>query len=89
MPNKTANLGVGRVRDYIPVTTSDSTDNRTSSAFDVPVGFYVTGAGAVVFITDGNTRTISFAANTFVNCVGVTRIKATGTTATGIFSMVI
>jgi len=82
-------LSSGLVRDWVPVTTSDSTDNMSISAENQVVGFYVTGAGAVVFTVDGTDRTVTFPANYMIPCSNVTRIKATGTTATGIFSLVI
>ena len=82
-------LSSGLVRDWIPVTTSDSTDNMGISAENQVVGFYVTSGGSVVFTVDGIDRTVSFPSNFYVPCSNVTRIKSTGTTATGIFSLVI
>lgn len=89
MTYKYVDLSSGLVRDWIPVTTSDSTDNMGISANNQVVGFYVTVGGAVVFTVDGTDRTVTFPANFMVPCTSVTRIKATGTTATGIFSLVI
>lgn len=86
---KTVNPSVGIARDYIPVTPNDSTDNMTSSANDIVIGFFVGTGGAVVFNTDGGTRTITFPSGCFVPCTSVTRIKSTGTTATSLFSVVI
>lgn len=69
--------------DIIPVTPADSTDQHL---FD---GFYVTGLGAVSFITArGTTRTVSFPDNSFVP-VRIRQIRATGTTATGIHGLVV
>lgn len=82
-------LTTGLVRDWIPVTPSDSTDNMGISDYNQVVGFYVTGGGAVVFTSGGVDRTVTFPANFYVTCSGVTRIKATGTTATGIHSLVV
>jgi hypothetical protein len=82
-------LSSGLVRDWVPVTTSDSTDNMSKSDFNQVVGFYVTVGGAVVFTVDGTDRTVTFPSNYMIPCSNVTRIKATGTTATGIFSLVI
>lgn len=82
-------LSSGLVRDWVPVTTNDSADNMSISAENQVVGFYVTVAGVVVFTVDGVDRTVTFPANFMVPCSNVTRIKATGTTATGIFSLVI
>lgn len=84
-----ADLTVGQVRDWIPVTPNDSTNNMGASAVNTVIGFYVTVGGAVVFTVDGVDRTVTFPSNFYVTCVGVSRIKATGTTATGIHSLVI
>lgn len=84
-----ADLTVGQVRDWIPVTPNDSTNNMGSSAVNTVIGFYVTVGGAVVFTVDGVDRTVTFPSNFYVTCAGVSRIKATGTTATGIHSLVI
>ena len=89
MPAKYVDLSSGLVRDWIPVTTNDAADNMGISALNQVVGFYVTVGGAVVFTVDGTDRTVTFPANFLVPCSNVTRIKATGTTATGIFSLVI
>jgi len=82
-------LSAGLVRDWIPVTPSDSTDNMGLSSENQLVGFYVTVGGAVVFTVDGTDRTVTFPSNFYVPCTNVTRIKSTGTTATGIHSLVI
>jgi hypothetical protein len=82
-------LSSGLVPDWIPVTPNDSDDNMGISTHNQVVGFYVTSGGAVVFTVDGTDRTVTFPANYMVPCSNVTRIKSTGTTATGIFSLVI
>ena len=84
-----ADLTVGQVRDWIPVTPNNSTNNMGASAVNTVIGFYVTVGGAVVFTVDGVDRTVTFPSNFYVTCAGVSRIKATGTTATGIHSLVI
>lgn len=84
-----ADLTVGQVRDWIPVTPNDSTNNMGASSVNTVIGFYVTNGGAVVFTVDGVDRTVTFPSNFYVTCAGVSRIKATGTTATGIHSLVI
>lgn len=84
-----ADLTVGQVRDWIPVTPNDSTNNMGASSVNTVIGFYVTVGGAVVFTVDGVDRTVTFPSNFYVTCAGVSRIKATGTTATGIHSLVI
>ena len=89
MPNKALNLTSGLIRDWVPVTPSDSTANMTANADDVVVGFYVTVGGAVAFVVGSSTRTVTFPSNFYVTCAGATRINSTGTTATGIFSLVI
>lgn len=82
-------LSSGLVRDWVPVTTNDSADNMGISSLNQVVGFYITVGGAVVFTVDGTDRTVTFPANYMIPCSNVTRIKATGTTATGIFSLVV
>lgn len=82
-------LTSGMVRDWIPVTPNNSTDNMGVSNPNQVVGFYVTVGGAVVFTVDGVDRTVTFPSNFYVTCAGVSRIKSTGTTATGIHSLVI
>jgi len=82
-------LTSGMVRDWIPVTTNNSADNMGASSQNTVIGFYITVGGAVVFTVDGTDRTVTFPSNFYVPCSNVTRIKATGTTATGIHSLVI
>jgi hypothetical protein len=82
-------LSSGLARDWIPVTPNNSTDNMGISAQNQVIGFYVTVGGAVVFTVDGTDRTVTFPSNFYVTCSNVTRIKSTGTTATGIHSLVI
>lgn len=83
------NLSAGMIRDWIPVTPNNSTDNMGASVNNQVVGFYITNGGSVVFTVEGVDRTVTFGSGTYVPCAGVTRIKATGTTATGIHSLVI
>ena len=82
-------LTSGMVRDWIPVTPNNDTDNMGASANNQVIGFYVTVGGSVVFTVEGVDRTVTFPSNFYATCAGVTRIKATGTTATGIHSLVI
>lgn len=82
-------LSSGLARDWIPVTPNDSADNMGISELNQVVGFYVTTGGSVVFTIGGIDRTVTFPSNFYVTCAGVTRIKATGTTAAGIHSLVI
>ena len=88
MPNY-VDLTSGMVRDWLPVTPDNATDNMGASANNQVIGFYVTVGGAVVFTVEGVDRTVTFPSNFYATCAGVTRIKATGTTATGIHSLVI
>ena len=88
MPNY-VDLTSGMVRDWIPVTPNNSADNMGASADNQVIGFYVTVGGDVVFTVEGVDRTVTFPSNFYATCAGVTRIKSTGTTATGIHSLVI
>ncbi len=82
-------LTSGMVRDWIPVTPDNATVNMSASTQNTVIGFYLTVGGSVVFTVDGVDRTVTFPSNFYVPCSNVTRIKATGTTATGIHSLVI
>lgn len=88
MPNY-VDLTSGMVRDWIPVNPSNDSNNMGQSDNNTVVGFYVTVGGAVVFTVYGVDRTVTFPSNFYVSCSGVSRIKATGTTALGIHSLVI
>ena len=88
MPNY-VDLTSGMVRDWLPVTPDNATDNMGASTNNQVIGFYITNGGTVVFTVEGVDRTITFPSSFYVPCVNVTRIKATGTTATGIHSLVI
>jgi len=78
--------GTGLVRDMLPITPSDGTDNVGTG--NVAIGLYVEGGGAVAFITrTGATRTVTVASNAYLAC-SVTRVKSTGTTATGIHALI-
>jgi hypothetical protein len=77
----------GLVYDMVPVTPNDSTDNVGSG--NVAIGLYVTVSGNVTFLTkDGVERTIAVPNNFYLVC-SVSRVKSTGTTATGIHAMVV
>lgn len=89
MAATSVDLSSGLVKDWIPVTPNNSADNMGISSENQVVGFYITVGGAVVFTVDGVDRTVTFPSNFYVPCSNVTRIKATGTTATGIHSLVI
>jgi hypothetical protein len=86
MPNNHVDLSVGLVRDWVPVTPSNDADNISGGLL---VGFYVTVGGTITLTIDGNNRTITVPANFYIPCAGATRVRSTGTTATGIFALVI
>jgi hypothetical protein len=96
MSNPFANLGgnlQGIPYDLIPVTPNDSTNNvGTDSATgddNVAIGLYVETGGDVVITTrNGSDRTIAVP-DYFYLIVGLSRVKSTGTTATGIFALVV
>lgn len=79
--------------DMIPVTPNDSADNLgtdpANGEANTAIGLYIETAGDVVFTTlRGDDRTVSVPANFYLVC-GATRVKSTGTTATGIFALVV
>ena len=84
-PFKTRASGLaGPARDAAPVAPSDTTDLP-----DAAIGLYVETGGAVVMTTvRGATRTIQVADFSILP-VGVTRVHATGTTASGIHALVL
>ncbi|PIY28392.1 MAG: hypothetical protein COZ09_10095 [Comamonadaceae bacterium CG_4_10_14_3_um_filter_60_42] len=74
----------GLAKDIIPVTPANDADIAVNT---VAVGIICKGnAGDVVIITaSGNERTYPIASEETLP-VGVSRVKATGTTATGIWA---
>lgn len=78
----------GLVRDLRPVDVSGGDDNL-GGAKNVAIGLYITGAGDVVFTNaDGTDRTVTVGALSHLLC-SVATVKQTGTTATGIFAMMV
>ncbi|MEL6913595.1 MAG: hypothetical protein AAFP13_03765 [Pseudomonadota bacterium] len=74
----------GPARDILPVTPSDSVDFNS-----VAIGLYVEMGGAVSIETEaGITRTITVPSATILP-VGVRRVNATGTTASGIHAFLV
>lgn len=74
----------GPALDIVPVVPSDS-----ASLTSVAVSLYVKGGGQIVVTTVlGNVRTIPVTDN-YILPVGVTRVHATGTTATNIFALTV
>lgn len=74
---KRSNTGQGAVA----VTTSDSVDLTNGATFGLDVG--VSG-DVVAIMSNGNTFTFTGLAAGVVHPLSVTRVKATGTTATNI-----
>ncbi|MGR3661613.1 MAG: spike base protein, RCAP_Rcc01079 family [Paracoccaceae bacterium] len=81
--NRTSSLA-GPATDILPVVPDDATDMQ-----NVAIALYVeTGGSLSVVTTRGGVRSISVANNSILP-VGIRRVNATGTTATGIHAMVI
>ncbi len=76
----------GLVRNWLSVTPADGADNVGTN--NVAIGLYITVAGDVTFTdVDGLDITVTVPANFILTC-SVARVKATGTTATGIFALI-
>lgn len=76
----------GLVRNWVAITPNDSADNVGTG--NVAVGLYVTLAGYVSWVdVDGVTVTVLVPNNFYLNG-SITRVKATATTATGIFALI-
>ncbi|HSG36064.1 MAG TPA: hypothetical protein VLA27_01370 [Paracoccaceae bacterium] len=69
----------GPATDYLPVTPSDTTDLS-----DVAIGLYVETGGTLSVVTLAGTIRSITVPNNFTLPLAVTRVRATGTTATGI-----
>ena len=81
--NRAASL-TGPAHDALPVTSDDGTDLPR-----VAVGLYVETGGSIVLDTvTGETRTLMIADFAMLP-LGVRRVHATGTTATGIHALVL
>jgi hypothetical protein len=77
----------GLIRNWVAVTPSDSADNVGTG--NVAVGLYITGAGNVSWIdVDGNTTSVTGVAAGAMLPGSFTRVRSTGTTATGIFALI-
>ena len=72
-----AENGVAPFMEAIDVSSTDATPSG------ICIGFYVTGGGNVVFVSNGNTVTLA-AGDASYHPVRVTQFKNSGTTATGI-----
>ncbi len=74
----------GPASDALPVTPNDVADLA-----HVAIGLYVETGGTVSIVTvTGETRTIAVADFSILP-IGVQRVRATGTTATGIHALVL
>ncbi len=81
--NRVSSLS-GPARDVAPVTPSDTTDLS-----EVAIGLYVETGGTLAITTvRGETRTVQVADFSILP-VGVTRVHATGTAASGIHALVL
>jgi hypothetical protein len=70
----------------VPVTPSDGSDNV--GAGNVAIGLYVENGGTIVFLNkDDNERTV-VVPDFYTLVCSVSRVKSTGTTATGIHALV-
>lgn len=84
--NVAPNSLTGFARDILPITPSDSADVIEGGAL---VGIICKGsAGTVSIVTaSGNTRDVPIDEGETLPC-GVLRVRATGTTATGIWGFI-
>lgn len=74
----------GPATDIVPVTPDD-----VSNLADVAIALYVESGGVLSVLTErGAQRVVSVASNSILP-LGVRRVNATGTTATGIHAMVV
>ena len=74
----------GPANDLEPVTPDDDNDLP-----NMAISLYIVGAGDVAFISAaGESRTVTVPAN-FILPVGVRRVLAAGTTATGIHAFTV
>lgn len=74
----------GPATDIVPVTPSDTIDLP-----DVAPAFYVETGGMVALTTVSGAARLVRVADFSILAVGVRRINATGTTATGIHALVV
>lgn len=76
----------GLIKSWVSVTPNDSTDNVGTG--NVAIGLYVETGGDVTWTdVNGNDVTANVPSNFYINC-SVTRVKATGTDAAGIFALI-
>ena len=77
----------GLVYDLYPVTPNDSTDNVGTD--NVAIGLYIETGGDVVFLNKDDTERTVTVPDFFYLISSVSRVKSTGTTATGIHALVV
>jgi hypothetical protein len=77
----------GLIRNWVAVTPNDSTNNVGTG--NVAVGLWITGTGNVSWIdVDGNTTTVTTIPAGTILPGSFSRVRSTGTTATGIFALI-
>lgn len=81
--SKYVDLSGGMASDIVSVTPSDTVDIDGFA-----VGLYITGGGNISFETANGTRTLTVPDFHTFPCV-ITRVNATGATATGIHAYLI
>lgn len=80
------NNPTGLIRNWVEVTPNDSADNVGTG--NVAIGLFIETGGDIVWTdVDGNDNTVTVPSNFYLNC-SVSRVKSTGTTATGIFALI-
>ena len=80
------NNPTGLIRNWVEVTPNDSADNVGTG--NVAIGLFIETGGDIVWTdVDGNDNTVTVPNNFYLNC-SVSRVKSTGTTATGIFALI-
>jgi len=77
----------GLVYDLYPVTPNDSTDNV--GAGNVAIGLYIETGGTVVFLNKDDIERTVTVPDFFYLISSVSRVKLTGTSATGIHALVV
>jgi len=77
----------GLVYDLYPVTPSDGSDNVGTG--NVAIGLYIEAGGTVVFLNKDATERTVVVPDSFYLISSVSRVKSTGTTATGIHALVV
>jgi hypothetical protein len=81
--NRTSSLA-GPANDMLPVTPSDMTDLP-----HVALGLYIETGGTLSIVTETGLARVVAVADFSILPVGVRRVNATGTTASGIHAMVL